>query len=81
MNNEQKEKATSIIRTAAGKDDSFEITETTTLDELEIDAGELATIDSKLEVEFNVVLPDDAVAKCETVGDIFELLNLKLEAQ
>lgn len=78
MNDTQKEQVISIIKEVAGKPDAV-VTEETLLDELEIDAGELATIDQKLEETFNVVLPDDAVAKSETVKDIIELLDSKLE--
>ena len=74
---ETQQKIFTAIKEVSGKD--VEVTLQTKLaEDLDLDAGEMVQIDERLEKEFNINLPDEAVAKSETVEDIVNLVNSKI---
>ena len=74
---EIQQKIFTTIKEVSGKD--VEVTLQTKLaEDLDLDAGEMVQIDERLEKEFNINLPDEAVAKSETVEDIVNLVNSKI---
>ena len=74
---ETQQKIFTAIKAVSGKD--VEVTLQTKLaEDLDLDAGEMVQIDERLEKEFNINLPDEAVAKSETVEDIVNLVNSKI---
>jgi acyl carrier protein len=71
------EKIFAVIKEVSGKDVEVNL-QTKLAEDLDLDAGEMVAIDAKLETEFGIDIPDDAVAKSETVEDIVNLVDSKI---
>ncbi len=65
-------KAIALLRDHLGIDD--DITDATTLDELNADSLDRIEAGMALEEEFGVTIPDEAIEKWNTVGDVMDWL-------